>query len=486
MSLLADILVNCNVSELVGETNIHITGIEIDSRAIQKGFAFIAVRGTVTDGHRFIEKAIENGANSIICEELPKNLNKEITYVKLKNTSDCLPEIAASFYNHPALKLKIIGVTGTNGKTTIASLLYQLFNKSENKAGLISTVAYYVGDKITKATHTTPNILILNSLFAQMVEEGCTYCFMEVSSHAIDQKRIAGIKFDGGIFTNLTHDHLDYHKTFKNYLKAKKTFFDELPKSAFALANIDDKNGRVMLQNTKAKKYTYSVRSDADFKSKAIENHVDGTLIRMNNSEVWVQFSGAFNVSNLTAVFATAVLEGIEIEKVLTIMSLLKPVSGRFETIKINDITGIVDYAHTPDALENILKTINDLRLQGQNLITIVGAGGDRDKTKRPIMARLAVLNSDKVILTSDNPRTEAPTSIIDDMERGVEIADKKKILRITDRREAIKTACLFAKKGDIILIAGKGHETYQEINGIRYDFDDKQVFKEQMEIITA
>jgi UDP-N-acetylmuramoyl-L-alanyl-D-glutamate--2,6-diaminopimelate ligase len=486
MSLLKDILSDCKVSKIFGEAGIEITGIEIDSRAVKKGFAFIAVKGTVTDGHQFIDKAIKNGAACIVCENLPEQTDAEVTYVQLENTADDLVKIASAFYSFPAKKLNIIGVTGTNGKTTIASLLYQLFNKAGHKSGLISTVAYYVGDKAFKATHTTPNVLALNNLFAQMVNDGCTYCFMEVSSHAIDQKRIAGIEFKGGIFTNLTHDHLDYHKTFKNYLTAKKTFFDELPNTAFALVNVDDKNGRVMLQNTKAKKYTYSFRSDADFKSKAIENHIDGTLIKMDKSEVWIQFSGAFNVSNLTAVYAAAILEGIEKEEVLTILSTLKPVSGRFETIKINDITGIVDYAHTPDALENILKTINDLRSQGQSLITVVGAGGDRDKTKRPIMARLAVINSDKVILTSDNPRTEAPTSIIDDMERGVEPTDKKKILRITDRREAIKTACLFAKKGDVILIAGKGHETYQEINGVRYDFDDKQVFKEQMEIISG
>ncbi len=485
MKLLSNILANCKILSITGNIETNVAGIEIDSREVKKGFAFIAVKGTVADGHQFIDKAIKNGATSVICQNLPNNIAEDVAYVQLEETSENLAKISSAFYDHPAKKLKVIGVTGTNGKTTIASLLYQLFNKAGYKSGLISTVAYYVGDEILKATHTTPNTLILNQLFSKMVDDNCHYCFMEVSSHAIDQRRIAGIEFKGGIFTNLTHDHLDYHKTFKNYLNVKKAFFDTLPLTAFALANIDDKNGRVMLQNAKAKTFTYSCKNQADFKSKTIENHIDGTLIKINNSEVWIQFSGRFNVSNLTAVYATAILEGIEKEEVLTILSTLKPVSGRFETIKINDITGIVDYAHTPDALENILKTINDLRSKGQSLITVVGAGGDRDKTKRPVMARLAVVNSDKVILTSDNPRTEPPTSILDDMERGVDTADKKKILRITDRREAIKTACLFAKKGDIILIAGKGHETYQEINGVRHDFDDKQVFKEQMTIIT-
>jgi len=486
MKTLKDILSGIKYLECFGDINASVSGIEIDSRAIQKGFAFIASRGTVTDGHQFIDKAIENGASSIICEIPPKQMKKEVNYIVLENTTNSLSAIAANFYDKPAAKLKIIGVTGTNGKTTIASLLYTLFNQLGHPSGLISTVAYYIGDKTYKSTHTTPNTLILNSLFAEMVNQGCTHCFMEVSSHAIDQNRIAGINFSGAIFTNLTHDHLDYHKTFKDYLTAKKKLFDHLQPNAFALSNIDDKNGRVMLQNTKAKKYTFSCKSDADFKSKAIEIHIDGTLIKIGNTEIWTQFTGAFNVSNLTAVYAAAVLAGISEEDAQKTISLLKPVRGRFETVKINDITGIIDYAHTPDALDNILKTINEVKTPGQNLITVVGAGGDRDKTKRPVMAKLAVKNSDKVILTSDNPRTEPPTSIIDEMERGVEPADRKKVLRITDRKEAIKTACLFATKGDIILIAGKGHETYQEINGVRYDFDDRQVFIEQMELITT
>lgn len=486
MKVLKDILQNIKTLQHIGELNTHIAGIEMDSRGIKENYAFIAVKGVAGDGHEFIDKAIENGATSIICEEIPENIKQGIAYVALENTNDSLALLSGNFYEQPASKLKIIGVTGTNGKTTIVSLLYSLFNMAGHKSGLISTVAYYVGNKIFKSTHTTPNILTLNKLFHQMVEESCTYCFMEVSSHAIDQKRIKGINFCGGIFTNLTHDHLDYHKTFKNYLNTKKLFFDNLPVTSFALANTDDKNGKVMLQNTMAKKFTYSCQSNADFRSKTLESHIDGTLIKIEQSEIWIQFSGIFNVSNITAVYATAVIEGIDKEEVLRLISTLPPVNGRFETIKINGITGIIDYAHTPDALDNILKTINKIRSESQNLITVVGAGGDRDKAKRPIMAELAVKNSNKVILTSDNPRTEPPTVILDEMERGVEPADRKKVIRITDRKEAIKTACLFAEKGDIILIAGKGHETYQEINGVKYEFDDKEVFKEQMKIITS
>lgn len=482
--VLNEILAGIKVFECFGKLESKISGLEIDSRSVQENYAFIATKGTISDGHQFIDKAIENGATTIICEIPPSELIKKVNYIIIEDTAKALPKIAANYFGNPADKLKIIGVTGTNGKTTVASLLYTLFNKLGHPSGLISTVAYYIGNKVQKSTHTTPNTLILNSLFAEMVKEGCSFCFMEVSSHAIDQNRIEGINFTGAIFTNLTHDHLDYHKTFKDYLNVKKKLFDNLSADAFALSNIDDKNGKVILQNTKAKKHTFSCRSDADFKSKAIEIHIDGTLIKMGNTEVWTQFTGAFNVSNLTAVYGAAILAGIEKEDALRTISLLTPVRGRFETIKINEITGIVDYAHTPDALENILKTINEVRIEGQNLITVVGAGGDRDKTKRPIMAKLAVKNSDKVILTSDNPRTETPESILDDMEKGIENSDKKKIIRITDRKEAIKTACLLAAKGDIILIAGKGHETYQEINGIRYDFDDRQVFTEQMKLL--
>lgn len=484
MKVLKEIVKNTDYILVNGNLETRVFGIDIDSRTIESGFVFIAIQGSAYDGHLFIEKAIENGANSIFCQKKPDKLVENVNYILFNDFEKDFPTIAHNYYDFPASKLKIVGVTGTNGKTTIATLLYNLFNDFDHKSGLISTVAYYIGEKIIKSTHTTPNVLRLNQLFSEMVESGCTYCFMEVSSHAIDQNRIAGIDFAGAIFTNLTHDHLDYHKTFRNYLDTKKKFFDNLSPSAFALTNTDDKNGLVMQQNTKAKKYTFSCRTSADFKSKIIESHIDGTLIKMNNTEIWTLFTGKFNVSNLTAVFGAAILCGLSEERVLERISLLKPVRGRFETIKINNITGIIDYAHTPDALENILNTINEIKSDGQLLITVVGAGGDRDKTKRPIMAKLAVENSDKVILTSDNPRTEPPTSIIDDMERGVEPADQKKMLRITDRKEAIKTACLFARPGDIVLIAGKGHETYQEINGIRYDFDDKEVFIEQMKLI--
>ncbi len=486
MKKIVEILANVVVLKSIGDLNGTASGIQIDSRLIESDNIFVAVKGTTADGHQFIAKAIENGAKTIICEIIPSDLIPGINYIQIKNTEESLAVIASNFHNHPAEKLKIIGVTGTNGKTTVASLLYKLFEGLGYKSGLISTVAYYIGDKVYKSTHTTPNTLVLNRLFAEMLNSGCTYCFMEVSSHAIDQSRIAGINFAGAIFTNITHDHLDYHKTFSNYLNAKKKFFDNLKSTAFALTNIDDKNGKVMIQNTKAKIFTFSSKSDADFKSKALESHFDSTLMKIGNSEVWTNFTGGFNVSNLTAVYAASSLCGIDQDEILKQLSLLTPVSGRFETVRIFDITGIIDYAHTPDALENIYKTINELKLKGQDLITVVGAGGDRDKTKRPIMAKLAVKNSNKVILTSDNPRTEPPTSIIDDMESGVDHAERKKVLRITDRKEAIKTACLFAKKGDIILIAGKGHETYQEINGVRTDFDDKKVFIEQMEIIRS
>jgi UDP-N-acetylmuramoyl-L-alanyl-D-glutamate--2,6-diaminopimelate ligase len=484
MKKLSIILENINYKLLAGSLDTDIIGIELDSRDIMSGFAFVAIKGTVTDGQQYINKAIENGAIAVICENTPETFKTGITYITIKNIEAELPNFVGNFYDFPVRKLKIVGVTGTNGKTTIATLLYKLFNMAGHPSGLISTIAYYIGNKVFKSTNTTPNIIRLNQLFAEMVNQGCQYCFMEVSSHAIDQGRIAGINFEGGIFTNLTLDHLDYHKTFKNYLDTKKRFFDNLDSTAFALTNIDDKNGLVMIQNTKAKKYTFSCTKSADFKSKPIEIHIDGTLIHLDKVEIWTQFTGKFNVSNLTAVYAASVLCGLEKEKVLELISALKPVRGRFETVKINNITGIIDYAHTPDALENILDTINEIKSAGQNLITVVGAGGDRDRTKRPIMARLAVENSDKLILTSDNPRTEPPTSIIDEMERGVEPTDQKRMLKITDRKEAIKTACLLAKPGDIILIAGKGHETYQEINGVRHDFDDIQVFIEQMKLL--
>jgi UDP-N-acetylmuramoyl-L-alanyl-D-glutamate--2,6-diaminopimelate ligase len=467
-----------------GNTSAVCNGIALDSREIKPSYMFVAIKGSVSDGHQFIGKAIENGSNCILCERVPESIHSEVVYIQIDAIEEKLGQIAGNFYGLPSRKLYIVGVTGTNGKTTIATLLYNLFIKAGFKSGLISTVAYQIGSKVYPSTHTTPNIIRLNQLFAEMVAEGCSHCFMEVSSHALDQNRVAGIRFAGGIFTNLTHDHLDYHKTFRNYLEAKKKFFDKLEPGSFALTNIDDKNGMVMLQNTSATKYTYSCSTGADFKSKAIETHIDGTLVQIDNTEIWTLFTGKYNVSNLTAVYGASVLLGLDRQAVLQLISTLKPVRGRFETITINKITAIIDYAHTPDALENILNAINDIKADGQNVITVVGAGGDRDKAKRPVMAKLAVENSDKLILTSDNPRTEPPTSIIDDMERGVEPALKKRMLKITERREAIKTACLLAKPGDIILIAGKGHETYQEINGIRYEFDDIKVFEEQMKLL--
>jgi UDP-N-acetylmuramoyl-L-alanyl-D-glutamate--2,6-diaminopimelate ligase len=481
MKKLSAILENIKYDLISGNLDTEVYGLELDSREIKSSFAFIAIKGNTSDGHQFIESAIRNGASVIFCECEPQILSEQVNYVKIENLDEKLSTLAGNYYEFPSDKLRIVGVTGTNGKTTIATLLYHLFNQAGYRSGLISTVAYYVGKNVIKSTHTTPNILKLNQLFSEMVHEACEFCFMEVSSHAIDQGRIAGINFEGGIFTNLTHDHLDYHKTFKNYLDVKKRFFDHLDSKSFALANIDDKNGTVMIQNTKARKYTFSCTKSADFRSRPIENQIDGTLIQIEGNEVWTQFTGKFNVSNLTAVYGASILCGLEKEKTLKLLSGLTPVRGRFETVKLNQITGIIDYAHTPDALENILKTINEIKSEGQSLITVVGAGGDRDKTKRPIMAKIAVENSEKLILTSDNPRTEIPNQIIEEMEKGIGPMYQKRMLKITDRREAIKTACLLANRGDIILIAGKGHETYQEINGVRYDFDDKQVFVELM-----
>lgn len=484
MAVLKDILAGVEIIDHKGDLNIAIVGINTDSRAIKQNGVFIAMRGTNVDGHSFIKQAIKNNATAIMCEEYPLTLKGGVTYILVKNSAESLACFAANFYGNPSEKLKIIGVTGTNGKTTIASLLFELFNNLHLKSSLISTVAYHIGDNKYKSTHTTPDAIRLNQLFAEMVEDNSEYCFMEVSSHAIDQHRIDGINFKGVIFTNLTHDHLDYHQTFKNYRDTKKKLFDNLHKTSFALVNTDDKNGLIMVQNTRAKKYTYSLKRDADFKTKVIESHLNGTLMTINSVEFWTLFTGDFNALNLTAVYATAYLSGISNDEIITNISKLIPVSGRFETIQINKITGIIDYAHTPDALENVLLTINSIKTDDQELITVVGAGGDRDKTKRPIMAKVAVENSDKVILTSDNPRTEPPTDILDDMERGVVFTERKKVLRITDRKEAIKTACLIANEGDIILIAGKGHESYQEVNGVRYDFDDKQIFIEQMKIL--
>ncbi|ESU20163.1 murE protein [Flavobacterium cauense R2A-7] len=457
--------------------------IEFDSRKIVSDDVFVAIKGTVSDGHDFIEKAINLGATVIICETLPNLIVEGITYVQVKDTSAAMAFMAANFYGNPSANLKLVGVTGTNGKTTIASLLYQLFKNAGFKVGLLSTVKILVDDKEYKATHTTPDSLTINHFLNEMAEEGCEYCFMEVSSHGIHQKRTEGLHFVGGIFTNLSHDHLDYHETFAEYRDVKKSFFDNLPKTAFALSNIDDKNGAVMLQNTKAKKLTYALKSYADYRAQILENQLSGLLLKINDQEVWVRLIGSFNAYNLLAIYGTAIQLGLENLEVLRLLSQLESVSGRFQFIvSESNITAIVDYAHTPDALENVLKTIEDIRTKNEQLITVVGCGGDRDTTKRPIMAGIASELSDKAIFTSDNPRSEDPEAIISEMEKGVEPQNYKKTISIVDRKQAIKTACQLAQSGDIILIAGKGHETYQEIQGVRHDFDDMKIVKELLD----
>ena len=460
-----------------GITDIDIAIIQSDSRKVTAGCLFVAVRGAVVDGHNYIESAIEKGATAIICEEIPPTLAGKCTFIKVKDSADALGKLLSEWYGNPSEKLLLVGVTGTNGKTTIATLLYNLFRKLGHRAGLLSTVCNYIDDEAIPTEHTTPDPHTLHSLLAQMVEAGCEYAFMEVSSHSIDQRRISGLSFDGGIFTNLTRDHLDYHKTVDNYLKAKKKFFDDLPPSAFAITNADDKSGLVMLQNTAARKLTYSLRTMADFKGKILESHFDGTELVINNRELLVHFVGRFNTYNLLAVYGAAISLGKEPEEVLVALSSLQSVSGRFETIRSDKgFTIIVDYAHTPDALENVLTGIHEVLEGNGRVITVVGAGGDRDKGKRPIMAKEAVSKSDQVILTSDNPRFEEPDDIIKDMEAGLSATEKQKTLSITDRLQAIKTAIMLAQKGDVILIAGKGHEEYQEIKGVKHHFDDKEI----------
>ena len=467
-------------NHIIGETSIEITGINIDSRSIEKGHIFIAVKGTQTDGHTFIEKAIEKGASTIICENIPTNIVEHVTYIEVPNTEDIVGELATQFYGDPTSQLELVGVTGTNGKTTIATLLYNMFRKFGYKVGLVSTVCNYIDDEPVPTTHTTPDPITLNKLLGRMADEGCKYVFMEVSSHSVAQKRIGGLKFAGGIFTNLTRDHLDYHKTVDNYLKAKKAFFDNLPNSAFALTNTDDRNGLVMTQNTKAKVYTYSLRSISDFKAKVLEDSFEGMLLDIDRKEICVQFIGRFNASNVLAVYATACLLGKKMEDVLVTLSTLQPVSGRFESLRSSKgYTAIVDYAHTPDALTNVLSTIQEVIKSKGNIITVIGAGGNRDKGKRPIMAQEAVKHSDKVIITSDNPRFEDPQEIINDMTNGLNEEDMRKVLCIVDRETAIKTACMFAQQGDAVLVAGKGHENYQEIQGVKHHFDDKEVIEQ-------
>lgn len=481
--ILKDILYKVALEAVKGSTDVAVNKIEFDSRKIVSGDAFVAIKGTVSDGHDFIAKAISLGASVVVCETLPDTVSEGVTYIQVADTSSALAYMTANFYGNPSADLKLVGVTGTNGKTTIASLLYQLFKNAGYKVGLLSTVKIMVDDTEYKATHTTPDSLTINYYLREMVEEGCDFCFMEVSSHGIHQKRTEGLHFTGGIFTNLSHDHLDYHATFAEYRDVKKSYFDNLPKTAFALTNIDDKNGAVMLQNTKAKKLTYALKSYADYRAQVLENQLSGLLIKINDQEVWVRLIGSFNAYNLLAIYGTAVQLGIEENEALRLLSELESVSGRFQYIVSDSkITAIVDYAHTPDALENVLKTIDDIRTKNEQLITVVGCGGDRDTTKRPIMAKIASEMSDKAIFTSDNPRSEQPEAIIEDMEKGVEGQNFKKTLSIVDRKQAIKTACQLAQSGDIILIAGKGHETYQEIKGVRYDFDDMKIVKELLD----
>ena len=456
-------------------TDVAVKNICFDSRKVAEGDVFVATRGTAVDGHNFITKAVEQGAVAVVCETLPEKIAENVVYVQVADSADALGIMASNFYENPSQNLTLVGVTGTNGKTTIATLLYQLFRALGFKVGLLSTVCNYIDDEAVESTHTTPNALELNALLARMVEAGCEYAFMEVSSHSVEQRRIAGLQFRGGIFTNLTRDHLDYHKTVENYLKAKKRFFDELPKTAFALTNADDKNGEVMLQNCAAEKKTYSLRTLANFKTRILENSFEGMLLQMNEREVMMPFVGKFNAANLSAVFGAAVLLGFDELEVLTKLSSLKSVSGRFETIRHEGVTAIVDYAHTPDALNNVISTINDIRAGQGNLITVVGCGGNRDKGKRPMMAREAVNGSNRVILTSDNPRDEEPQDILNDMLEGVDASERRKVLVIADRREAIKTACALSQNGDVILVAGKGHENYQIIKGIKHHFDDKE-----------
>ena len=492
---LKEILVNCNLLEIVGEKDLDILDVSFDSRKVAPGTLFFAVKGTQVDGHDYIDKAIEKGASAIVCEKLPRKKADNVTYIKVDNSAYVLGVGTANFFGNPSEKLRLVGVTGTNGKTTIATLLYRLFTDAGYNCGLLSTIENIVNREVIPSTHTTPDPIELNALLNQMVEKGCEYAFMEVSSHSVAQDRIAGLHFAGGIFTNLTHDHLDYHKTMANYRNAKKKFFDNLPQSAFALTNLDDKNGAIMLQNTKAKKLSYALKHDADFKGIIMESHFDGMLLKINGTEVFTQLVGGFNASNLLAIYGAAIALGFNKDELLVEISKLRGANGRFDMVHSeNGIVGIVDYAHTPDALENVLSTINEVMKTGMlhssahdsklstlnsQLITVVGCGGNRDTTKRPEMAAVAVKLSDKVILTSDNPRNEDPEEIIRQMKAGIAEEDRHKVLSITNRGEAIRTAVALAKRGDIILLAGKGHENYQEINGVKNHFDDKEVLSE-------
>jgi UDP-N-acetylmuramoyl-L-alanyl-D-glutamate--2,6-diaminopimelate ligase len=465
--------------QIAGDAGVEITNLEIDSRKTGPGSLFFALRGTVSDGHRFIDKAVSSGAVAVVCESLPDNRQNGVGYIKVKDTARALGYIASTFYGHPSRKLKLTGITGTNGKTTTATLLYRLFGEMGIKCGLVSTVAYYVGDRKLAATHTTPDPVTINRLLSEMVQEGCGHCFMEVSSHAVVQQRVSGLRFEGGIFSNITRDHLDYHNSFIEYMNAKKGFFDMLDKGSFALVNNDDRNSAYMVQNTGARVSTYAMKSMADFRAGIIESHPGGMLININGKELWTTFIGAFNAYNILAVYSAAMLLGSDEDEVLRLITSLEPVEGRFETIRSPEgVTAIVDYAHTPDALGNVIDTIRALLTPGKSLITVAGAGGDRDKGKRPLMAGIASEKSNRLILTSDNPRTEDPRSVIDDMMAGVSDEYRGKVLTMINREEAIRAACMMARPGDFVLIAGKGHETYQEIMGVKHHFDDREVVK--------
>lgn len=482
---LQDLLYGVSIKSLVGKPTIEVSDMAFDSRLVNFGTMFFAIKGTVADGHLYIEQSITAGASVIVCESMPADLSPEITYVQVENAAHDLGIISSNFYENPSAKLKLVGITGTNGKTTIATLLFQLFRGLNYNVGLISTVQNQINEKIIPATHTTPNPIALNALLQQMVVADCQYCFMEVSSHAVVQHRIAGLTFAGAAFSNITHDHLDFHQTFENYIKAKKAFFDALPKSAFAITNADDKNGMVMLQNTKANKKTYALKQMADFKAKILENRFSGLYLTIDEIDVYFKMVGSFNAYNLLACYAISILLEQDKLNVLTVLSSLTGAEGRFDyMVSPQGIIGIVDYAHTPDAVENVLSTIANIRKGNEQVITVLGCGGDRDKTKRPVMAQVACDWSDKVILTSDNPRTENPQTILAEMEKGVSPTNQRKTLSIVDRKEAIKAACHLANAGDIILIAGKGHEKYQEINGVRHDFDDKKILTEQLNLI--
>src|SRR5574344_256871 len=474
---LNEVLKNIQPVKVIGDAEVEVTGVNIDSRSIQNGHLFIAIKGTQVDGHKFISKAIELGAKSILCEDLPKEIANDVTYVQVESTEDAVGKAATIFYGDPSKKLKLVGVTGTNGKTTIATLLYNMFRKFGHKVGLLSTVCNYIDGEAIAADHTTPDPIELNQLLSKMVEAGCEYAFMECSSHAIHQKRIGGLKFAGGLFTNLTRDHLDYHKTFENYRDAKKAFFDGLSKDAFAITNADDKNGMIMVQNTKATVKTYSIRTMADFKAKILECHLAGMYLEINGKEVGVQFIGKFNVRNLLAVYGAAIMLGRQPDDILLQLSTMTSVNGRLQPLHSPEgFTAVVDYAHTPDALENVLATLNEVVDGKGHVITVCGAGGNRDKGKRPLMAQEAVKQSDKVIITSDNPRFEEPQDIINDMLAGLDNKQMKKVISIVDRKEAIRTACMMAQKGDVILVAGKGHEDYQDVKGVKHHFDDKEI----------